>query len=123
MRVAGVSAPETVNHSEGKNPMTCETIDETEHQGHLTTPALELARRPSGPDEVLLLWHPESRRMQLLVHDAATGATFDLEVAPGNAIDAFYHPYVYLAWGDDSVALDQEEPEIVPTSTFSPDEA
>jgi hypothetical protein len=68
----------------------------------MTTSARELARRLSGPTEVLLLWHPESHRVQLSVHDAATGAIFDLDVAPGNAIDAFYHPYVYMAWGDDS---------------------
>jgi hypothetical protein len=64
--------------------------------------------------------------VQLSVHDAATGAVFDLEVEPDNGIDAFYHPYVYMAWGDEatrSIAFGQEVPEIVPTSTFSPDEA
>jgi hypothetical protein len=76
--------------------MTCQMIDSTEHHC-----ALELARRLSGQDEVLLLWHPECDRVQLSVHDAATGVTFDLDVAAGNAIDAFYHPYVYMAWGDE----------------------
>ena len=99
--------------------MTCKII-------HTTPPALELAQRLSGPDEVLLLWHPESQQVQLSVHDAATGAVFDLDVAPANAIDAFYHPYAYMAWGDGatrSSMSDQEVPEIVPTSTFSPDKA
>ena len=86
--------------------MTCKGIDSTEDRygrGRLTAaPVRELARRLSGPDEVLLLWHPESHRVQLSVHEAVTGATFDLDVDPGNAIDAFYHPYVYMAWGDDS---------------------
>ena len=111
--------------------MKCQLIHSTELacarlSGSTTAPALELARRVSGSDEVVLLWHRESQRVQLSVHDAATGATFDFEVAPGNAIDAFYHPYVYMAWGDDStrpLALGQEVPEIVPTSTFSPDDA
>jgi hypothetical protein len=31
------------------------------------------------------------------VRDVATGAGFRLEVAPGNAMDAFDHPYAYAA--------------------------
>jgi hypothetical protein len=60
--------------------------------------AVELAQRLSGPDEVLLLWHPENDQVELSIHDVATGATYHLEVAPGNAIDAFHHPYAYMAW-------------------------
>ena len=63
----------------------------------MSAPARELAQRLSGTDEVLLLWHPESDRVELSVHDLATGAGFHLEVAPGRAIDAFYHPYAYVA--------------------------
>lgn len=63
----------------------------------MSAPARELAQRLSGTDEVLLLWHPESERVELSVRDVATGAGFHLEVAPGSAIDAFYHPYAYLA--------------------------
>jgi hypothetical protein len=57
----------------------------------------ELAQRRSGSVEVLLLWHPESDRVELSVRDVATGAGFRLEVAPGNAMDAFRHPYAYAA--------------------------
>jgi hypothetical protein len=57
----------------------------------------ELAQRRSGSVEVLLLWHPESDRVELSVRDVATGAGFRLEVAPGNAMDAFHHPYAYAA--------------------------
>jgi len=64
----------------------------------MSSAALELAQRPSGPDEVLLLWHPESDRVELAIRDAATGATFHLDIAPGSAIDAFHHPYVYMAF-------------------------
>jgi hypothetical protein len=60
-------------------------------------PARELAQRLSGTDEVLLLWHPESKRVELSVRDLATGEGFQLEVAPGSAIDAFHHPYAYVA--------------------------
>ena len=57
----------------------------------------ELAERRSGSVEVLLLWHPESDRVELSVRDVATGAGFRLEVAPGKAMDAFHHPYAYAA--------------------------
>ena len=62
----------------------------------------ELAQRVSGKDEVLLLWHPESERVELAVRDVATGVSFHLEIEPGNAIDAFYHPYAYAARSDES---------------------
>jgi hypothetical protein len=56
----------------------------------------ELAQRRSGTEEVLLLWHPDSDRVELSVRDVATGAGFRIDVAPGSAIDAFYHPYMYV---------------------------
>jgi hypothetical protein len=59
--------------------------------------ARELAQRLSGTDEVLLLWHPESERVELSVRDVASGEGFYLEVAPGSAIDAFNHPHAYVA--------------------------
>ena len=62
-----------------------------------TPPARELAQRLSGTDEVLLLWYPENERVELSVHDVATGAGFHLDVGPARAIDAFYHPYAYAA--------------------------
>ena len=63
----------------------------------MSAPARELAQRLSGTDEVRLLWHPESERVELSVRDVATGAGLQFEVAPGSAIDAFYHPYAYVA--------------------------
>jgi hypothetical protein len=63
----------------------------------MSPPTRELAQRLSGTDEVLLLWHPESERVELSVRDLATGVSFHLEIAPGSAIDAFYHPYAYAA--------------------------
>jgi hypothetical protein len=59
--------------------------------------ARELAQRVSGMDEVLLLWRPESNRVELSVRDLTTGEGFRIEVAPGSAMDAFHHPYVYAA--------------------------
>lgn len=57
----------------------------------------ELAQRLSGTDEVRLLWHPGSERVELSVRDLETGEGFQLDVAAGRAIDAFYHPYAYAA--------------------------
>lgn len=65
-------------------------------------PIRELAQRLSGMDEVLLVWHPDVDRVELAVRDIATGASFHIEVAPHNAIEAFYHPYAYAAARRDS---------------------
>ena len=62
-----------------------------------STTTRELAQRMSGTDEILLLWHPESDRVEVSVCDVETGACFQLEVAPDSANDAFYHPYAYAA--------------------------
>jgi hypothetical protein len=64
----------------------------------MSAPARELAQRQSGSDEVLLLWHPDSERVELAVRDVETGLGFQLDVPPGSAVDAFYHPYAYAAW-------------------------
>jgi hypothetical protein len=76
-------------------------------------PTRELAQRLSGADEVLLLWHPEIDRVELSVRDVVTGSSFHIEVAPGKAIDAFYHPYAYAAARGDSYRVDQDEETIV----------
>jgi hypothetical protein len=73
----------------------------------MSAPARELAQRLSGTDEVLLLWHPESERVELSVRDVATGAGLQFEVAPGSAIDAFYHPYAYVARARTATVLAQ----------------
>ena len=68
----------------------------------MSAPARELAQRLSGGDEVLLLWHPESDRVEVSVRDVATGVGFQIVVAPASAIDAFYHPYAYVARHENS---------------------
>ena len=69
----------------------------------------ELAQRLSGRVEVLLLWQPEADRVELSVHDLATDAGFQFDVAPANAMDAFYHPYAYAAMPENSYRADQDE--------------
>jgi hypothetical protein len=76
-------------------------------------PTRELAQRLSGAVEVLLLWHPEIERVDLSVHDLTTGTGFHIEVAPGNALDAFYHPYAYAPRRESSHCVDRGETTIV----------
>ena len=79
----------------------------------LSTRTRELAQRRSGADEVLLLWHPESDRVELAVRNLATGVGCQIEVAPGDAIDAFYHPSAYAARCECSEGVNREETLIV----------
>ena len=55
----------------------------------------ELAERRSGSVEILLLWDAERDQVEVSVFDWSTDAGFHVEVAPGDALDAFYHPYAY----------------------------
>ena len=73
----------------------------------------ELAHRQSGGIEVLLLWHPEVDRVEVAVRDSSTGAEFQIDVAPGDAIEAFYHPYAYAARLESSHDADRDEAAIV----------
>ena len=57
----------------------------------------ELAQRCSGEIEVFLFWHPALDRIELCVLDSTTGVSVHVDVAPDRALDAFYHPYAYMA--------------------------
>jgi len=72
-------------------------------------PARELAQRLSGADEVLLLWYPEGDQVELAVRDVATGTGCQIEVAPADAIDAFYHPFAYAGRCEPSDRINREE--------------
>ena len=72
-------------------------------------PARELAQRLSGGDEVLLLWYSGCERVELSIRDLETGAGFQLEVASGDAIDAFRHPYAYAARDENRYRIDRTE--------------
>ena len=47
--------------------------------------------------EVALLWHRTTGELTVSVTDAASGASFELPVAPDEALTAFHHPYAYAA--------------------------
>jgi hypothetical protein len=57
----------------------------------------ELAHRESGGVEVALFWERRSNRLTVLVADASSGESFELQVASAEALDAFEHPYAYAA--------------------------
>jgi hypothetical protein len=56
----------------------------------------ELDYRESDGIGVTLLWYEDSNRVAVRVVDSATAEEFELEVAAGNALDAFRHPYAYI---------------------------
>jgi hypothetical protein len=62
-----------------------------------SAPVRELAQRLSGTAEILLVWYPGVDRVELAVSDVTTGERIQIEVAPENAMDAFNHPYAYVA--------------------------
>ena len=57
----------------------------------------ELAARESNGISVRLLWHSRENAVTVSVEDLHDGECFDLAIAPGRALDAFYHPYAYAA--------------------------
>jgi hypothetical protein len=77
-----------VASGDGPSPVTADLV---------SAPPRELAQRLSGTTEVLLLWHPDTDRVELSVRDRATDVAFSIDVTPADAIDAFYHPYAYAA--------------------------
>jgi hypothetical protein len=57
----------------------------------------ELAYRQGAGIEVTLLWHRATGELTVSVTDAASGAWFEVPVAPDEALTAFRHPYAYAA--------------------------
>jgi hypothetical protein len=61
----------------------------------VTAATRELAQRRAGNLEVALLWDSDTNRVSIFLQDESTGEHFHFEVAPGEAMDAFHHPYAY----------------------------
>jgi hypothetical protein len=55
----------------------------------------ELDYRENDGIAVTLWWHSGSNTLSVSVHDWRTGDWFELDAAPGNAMDVFEHPYAY----------------------------
>lgn len=60
-------------------------------------PIRELAKRRSSNLEVTLLWNRQSRRTWITVRDLSNGSESAVIVPNERALDAFEHPYVYMA--------------------------
>ena len=56
----------------------------------------ELARRVNGNLEITLFWDTRDNSTTVDVHHAATGQTVSFRVPPGQALDAFNHPFAHL---------------------------
>jgi hypothetical protein len=60
----------------------------------------ELDRRFNHGIDVRLLWHTNDGRVSVAVADARSGDAFELYVPDrARALDAFHHPYAYVAAG------------------------
>jgi hypothetical protein len=57
----------------------------------------ELAHRESAGIAVSLFWSPDGKTITVEVVDLRTDEYFALDVAPELALDAFHHPFAYLA--------------------------
>lgn len=60
----------------------------------------ELDRRTGDGIDVSLLWDPRTKGVLVAVTDTRLGGSFEFGIEPGDALEAFWHPYAYLAHGD-----------------------
>jgi hypothetical protein len=56
----------------------------------------ELDRRINDGFDVRLLWHSQTNCVLVAV-EGRHGDTLEFEVAPAEALEAFYHPFAYAA--------------------------
>jgi len=57
----------------------------------------ELDHRQANGIGVALLWDSETNRVFVTVDDARQGYSLELDVEPGDALDAFHHPFAYAS--------------------------
>lgn len=55
----------------------------------------ELDRRNNDGIDVRILWDSGTDQVSIAVADGRAGESFAFEITPGDAIDAFHHPYAY----------------------------
>jgi hypothetical protein len=60
----------------------------------------ELAHRCNDGLDVTLFWHPASDEVTLRGYDRRSGVRFEIHPERHSALDAFYHPYVYVTSND-----------------------
>jgi hypothetical protein len=69
------------------------------------TEARELDHRSNDGVEVTLFWSQQTNRVWVSVADDARGDSFELDVDPSDALDAFHHPFAYADRNYDEFAL------------------
>ena len=62
-----------------------------------TTGPRELAHRSAAGLDVSLLWFEATGRVAVRVLDSTTGDRFELSVERADALNAFHHPFAYMA--------------------------
>jgi hypothetical protein len=67
----------------------------------------ELAHRINNGVEVSLFWTKVGNTLTVEVFDATTDEFFSIDVPSDRALDAFRHPYAYLAAAQASRELDE----------------
>ena len=65
-------------------------------KGPLNSTVRELDCRTSDHIEVRLLWNPLNDSVSVSVHDTSYGESFQFDVAPAHALEAFHHPFAYV---------------------------
>ena len=61
----------------------------------------ELDRRTNDSIEVRLLWNSVTDSVSVSVRDTRHSESFQFDVGPAHALEAFHHPFAYV--GDDHV--------------------
>ncbi len=69
----------------------------------------ELAHRSSAGIDVALYWGPDRKTITVEVLDLRTDEFFAVEVMPELALDAFHHPFAYLALVETIEEIEQLE--------------
>ena len=65
----------------------------------------ELDHRRSDGISVTLLWSVVTKGVFISVVEEREGTSFQFEVSPADALDAFRHPFAYAAHGQSQPAL------------------
>jgi hypothetical protein len=60
-------------------------------------PLVELDARETSELEISLFWDRLRNRVQVLLVDRITAEVSAIDAAPEDALDAFWHPFLYLA--------------------------
>jgi hypothetical protein len=63
----------------------------------LSSTVRELDCRANDYIEVRLLWNSLTDSVSVSVHDTSYGESFEFDVAPAHALEAFHHPFAYAS--------------------------